>query len=687
MQLKIKLFILTILTSLAGFTQTSKIQQIEGFVINAKTLEPIPFANIGILQTEIGTLSNEDGSFSIKIPEKYHDKHLLFSSIGYQKSSIQINSIKPSKSQTIMLKELPVRLEEITVTTEKFKKQKEIFGNGKSLLLNGVLKGDSVNAGAALALLIDKRKYPDLTYIQHASLHIAINLMPRFKMRMRLMEIDSANGLKPGDDIIYEQLIEESSIKKGWLDFSIPASLQIEQDAFYLVFEWILTRKERVMIDELYAEYYELYPDKVRYDTILIDGEEIVSRIIPRAISGTYLGVTSTKGDRSKYVCYERGNSFGEWKRSSDILSARIEFTNYPAEQNQKEDQATVLSVTESITQWAESFNEEQQIPGFQLAVAKDDNLIYSGAFGLSDQDAGINATSTTQFRIASISKPLTSAGVMKLVSQNKLDLNQTVRHYFPEFPEKKYPITIGQLLGHLGGLRDYYGISWEDELFIQEHYANTREAVSLFKNDTLVAEPGTAFVYSPFGYVLLGAVIEKVTGQSYLQYMQNEIWKPLDMNLTYGDIADSTMANKSKFYFFSGDEAPHYDMSYKYPSGGIVSTSEDLVRFGSALLAGSLLDASFIEQTFTEQSTASGEYTGYGLGWYIGKDANDRRIWYHAGESPEASSMLLMYPEQKLVIALLANAPIISDSEDGFSESLQNLVEIMLSRENNDKS
>ncbi|MEO9870043.1 serine hydrolase [Ekhidna sp.] len=673
-----KILVLIIFISLETQAQKHKEFSVEGFILNAQTSAPIPYANIGILNTEIGTLSNEDGSFSIRILAKYTDQNIIFSSIGYEQKSITVNDIDLSKPLKILLKELVGKLEEVVVTSEKFEKQKEVFGNGKSLLLNGLTKGDTLYAGAAAALLIDKHQYPDLTYIQEASLYIARNKMPSFKVRMRLMAVDSTNGLKPGDDILFEQVVIQSSIKKGWLKFPLEKVHQIENDAFYLMFEWILNKEDRKYIHDVYEEYFNAYPENIRYDTTIVDGEVIMTNVLPRALAGTFFGITSSTKDLNSFLCYSRNHSFGEWDRLAHTLSAKIKIANYPLEPNSIERKTRELSITDSITQWAESFREEQNIPGLQLAVMKNDSLMYSNAFGYSDQLNKVKANPTTQFRIASVSKTLTSAGIMKLVSEGKVDLDESVREYVPTFPQKKYPIKVRQLLSHLGGIRDYYGVSWKDELFIQEHYNSSNEAISIFSNDSLVAEPGTQFVYSSFGYTLLGAIIESASDQSYLDYMSNEIWRPLKMSFTYGDIADSTMNDKSKFYFLTGEEASPYDLSYIYPSGGLVSTSEDLVKFGSMLLNGKLLDESSLDQTFNTQYTSKDEPTGYGLGWYLGKDSNDTKAWYHAGELPSSGSFVVIYPEHNLVITLLANSPIISEADDGFSDEIQRLGEII---------
>jgi len=671
-------FLFSLAVSIFQFNYSIGQITINGKVFNHQTQEAIPYANIGILDTEIGTLSNEDGSFSIKMPAKYENRNLLFSSIGYEKKSISINSINTSSPLQVSLTELILELDEVIILSEKFKKRKVVLGNGKSLLLHGIILMDSIYSGSAVALLIDKSQYPTFAYIQRASLHIAKNLMPSFKVRIRLLAVDSLNGQKPGDDIISEQIIEESTMKKGWLNFLFPSSHQLKQDSFFLTFEWILNKADRKYIGNAYEEYMNLYPDRVDYDTTTIDGEEVIHTRINHVVAGTIFGTTPSQKDRNNFVTYSRYSSFGKWERSSSTLSAKIEIANYRLDTASVNNISQDYQITDYIDQWAKAFKEEQNIPGLQLAVMKDDSLVYSKAFGYSDKIKKVKANTNTQFRIASVSKTLTSAGLMKLEEQGKVDLDNTVHHYVPSFPQKKQPITVRQLMGHLGGIRDYYGKSWEEEIFIQEHYNNSTEAISMFKNNTLVAEPGSQFIYTPFGFILLGAVIESASNRSYLEYMSKEIWGPLQMNFTFGDITDSTMIHKSNFYFFTGEEAIPYDLSYSYPSGGLVSTSEDLVNFGSALLEGKLLENAQLEKTFETQYTSNGEATGYGLGWYIGEDLNGNKVWYHAGELPSTGSMLLIYPEYKIVIALLANSPIISNTDDGFSSEIQGLGEII---------
>ena len=652
---------------------------ISGRVVDAEG-KPVPYANIGILDTGTGTISNEDGSFAINIPPSQAKEKLFFSAVGYNRKAIPLTSLQGGKAVTIQLTEKVTELKTVMVTGKRGKKKSITLGHRKSLLLSGQLYFDTISAGSAMALLIDNRKFPEYTFAEKASLWIAKNKSPQFKVRLRFLEVDSAHHNQPGKDIFDESIVLTSDIGKGWLEFDLSSyRYRINSPSFYLMFEWILEDKDRRYIAGQYAEYKKLHPDRVSYDTVVVDGERVPIAQVNTVVAGTVFGVTTSKSSLKNNTCFYRTNSFGEWKRAAGVLSAKVVMSNHPPD---GEFTPPIKLCPDSplvcdIRSWAEDLMEENALPGMQLSVSKKGKLVFSEGFGYADVQNKKPVTTQTQFRIASVSKTMTSAALMKLVAANKLDLDAPVQHYVPSFPEKKFTITTRQLAGHLSGIRDYYGLSWE-ELFGNAHYATSKEALSIFKHDTLEAKPGSQFIYSPFGYILAGAVIEGASGQSYLGYMSTHIWKPLSMLNTYGDIADSLMENKSKFYHLSGEEAKPYDLSYGYPSGGLISTTEDLVKFGNDLLSGDLLDERLKEQLFETQYTTKGAPTHYGLGWYLGQDTNGHKVWYHAGELPSSGSMLMLYPDDAIVVSILANTPILSDTAGGFSSAMQKVGELV---------
>jgi len=668
---------------LTFFIHNSGICQINvsGKITNFRNDQPIAYANIGILNTEVGTLSNSDGTFSITIPEKYKEQSLIFSSIGFTKKKVSIQKLRKSEYLNIVLDENIIELNTVSISAKRVKKEKVKLGNGKSLLLSGQLYMDTATAGSAMALLIDKKNYPDLTYIKNVSLYIAKNKFPTFKIRLRFLEVDSLNGNIPGKDIIQEQIITTSTITKGWLAMELPKSYRIENPSFYIMFEWILEQRDRQLIADRYNEYFEKYPDRVSYDTVIVDGERIASSPkISVVLAGTIFGTTNSKSSLEKYQCYYRTNSFGAWKKSTGVLSAKIEMSNYLPDDSEKINikPCGEKDLSCQINNWAEKFRENQAFPGFQIAVNKADKLIFSKGYGYASLTPKNVMTPQTQLRIASVSKTMTSAALLKLSEDNLIDLDAAVQTYVPSFPKKEYPITVRQLAGHLGGIKNYNGKSW-DEIFIQKHYPTLTAATSLFKEAPLAVKPGTKFRYSSYGYMLLGAVIENVSGKSYLDYLNSNFWKPLNMLSTYGDISDSVMINKSKFYYLSGEEAIPYNLSYSYSTGGLLSTSEDLVKFASALISeNKLLRKDLKESLFTTQFTDNNIATNYGLGWYLTKDKLGQEIYYHTGELPSSGSIIFIHPKTETTIAILANAPIVFGEENGLLLKVQELLEML---------
>jgi CubicO group peptidase (beta-lactamase class C family) len=268
-----------------------------------------------------------------------------------------------------------------------------------------------------------------------------------------------------------------------------------------------------------------------------------------------------------------------------------------------------------------------------------------------------VPVTRTTQFRIGSVSKPLTAAALGLLVEAGKLDLDAPVQRYVPDFPVKRYPITTRELAGHLAGIRHYQG----DEFLLNRHYATVHEALAIFANDSLLFEPGTRFSYSSYGWNLVSAVIEGAAQEDFLTYMSRNVLRPLGLTHTAPDRSDSLIPDLTRFYdrdSVSGafTVAPTVDVSDKWAGGGFVSTAEDLVRFGSALLRPGFLRAETLDLLFTSQRTRDGKPTGYGVGWFIQTDSLGHRWVFHGGGAVGGTTAFGVDRDSHLVIAITSN-------------------------------
>ncbi|HEY3279136.1 MAG TPA: serine hydrolase domain-containing protein [Gemmatimonadales bacterium] len=298
-------------------------------------------------------------------------------------------------------------------------------------------------------------------------------------------------------------------------------------------------------------------------------------------------------------------------------------------------------------------------IPGFALAVAVDGQVVWSEAFGYADLDAKRSATPATQFRIGSVSKPLTATAVAQLYEAGKLDLDAPVQRYVPTFPDKGAPITTRLVGGHLAGIRHYRG----DEFVMNRSFATVTEGLSIFANDSLLSPPGTRYSYSTYGFNLLSAVVEGASREEFLSYMQRHVFGPLHMASTAPDKNDSLIPNRTRFYERRGrlagggfTVAPTVDNSYKWAGGGFISTAEDLVRFGSAFLTPGFLKAGTLDLLFTAQHTTSGQATPYGIGWFVGTDTLGHHYVYHGGGSVGGTTAFGVDRDSHVVFALVTN-------------------------------
>ena len=302
------------------------------------------------------------------------------------------------------------------------------------------------------------------------------------------------------------------------------------------------------------------------------------------------------------------------------------------------------------------AFVDSVGVPGVSVAVGVGDQIIWAEGFGYADLEQGVSVRTTTRFRIGSISKPLTAAAVGLLVEQGLLDLDAPVQRYVPEFPEKRYPITTRQLAGHVAGIRHYRGV----EFLSTRRYSTVLDGLEIFADDTLLFEPGTEYSYSSYGWNLISAVVEGAAGEPFLEYMREQVFAPLGMRHTVADHTDSLISQRTRFYVAGLEggvlNAPYADNSYKWAGGGFLSTAEDLVTFALVHLGDDFLKPSTVELLWTSQRTASGEETGYGIGWSTGLDEHGRRVVSHGGGSVGGTSMLLLYPEEKVVVVTLSN-------------------------------
>lgn len=307
---------------------------------------------------------------------------------------------------------------------------------------------------------------------------------------------------------------------------------------------------------------------------------------------------------------------------------------------------------------------EVDRIPGLTVGILKG-NTLWAKGFGYSDIENKIPMKENSSFRLASVTKPMTAVAILQLAEKGKLNLDDEVQKYVPYFPKKSYPVTIRYLLGHLGGIPHYKSY---EELHIKTP-KDTREAIEIFANYDLVAEPGTLYHYSSYGYNLLGAVIEGVSKMSYGKYMEENIWKPLGMNSTCMDSPDEIIPNRVKGYRILEGEIKNsefVDMRSRFAGGGTRSTVVDLLKFVKGLKENKIISKESLDKMFTSMTTKGGELTGYGYGWFV-RPINGHFLVYHTGSQQETRTFLVYLPRKDIAVSFACNLEGVNPSLYGF--------------------
>jgi CubicO group peptidase (beta-lactamase class C family) len=293
------------------------------------------------------------------------------------------------------------------------------------------------------------------------------------------------------------------------------------------------------------------------------------------------------------------------------------------------------------------------------VLVEKNGEVLFSGAYGLADRDKKIPNTLDTRFRIGSMNKMFTAVAVLQLAETGKIKLTDPLGKYITDYPNQEIAtkVTIHQLLTHTGGTGDIFGPEFDTH---RKELRTLNDYVTLYGKRGPQFEPGSRWRYSNYGMVLLGVVIERVTGQSYYDYVRDHIYIPAAMTSSGSLPEDQVVPGRSIGYMRSpgGDGwVPNTDtLPYRGTSaGGGYSTVGDLVRFANALLGHKLLNAGSTQLLITGkvEAGAGGKYA-YGFEDERDKDGNG---WVgHGGGAPGMNGDLRIYPKSGYIVAVLAN-------------------------------
>ena len=301
---------------------------------------------------------------------------------------------------------------------------------------------------------------------------------------------------------------------------------------------------------------------------------------------------------------------------------------------------------------------------GLSVSIGASGRIVYSEGFGFADLEDSVPVTRRTRFTVASITKSFTGVALLLAAGRGTIDLDAPIQRYVPAFPEKPgAPITPRMLAAHLAGIRHWRN-ERTPELYAR-HFDNIEDILTLFANDSLVAPPGTAYNYSSYGYDLLGAALQRATGKAYQRVIADDLLGPLGLHDTRFDDVREVIPHRARHYTFydlttfadltQPMRVPDWDYSHNMAAGDILTTADDMVRFGDALTRPGLLTPSLLGLLYTRPRVGAIAST-VSFGFFVDSIAGGRRRIHNTGSNAGVQAGLYVYPDQRLVIAVISN-------------------------------
>jgi CubicO group peptidase (beta-lactamase class C family) len=309
-----------------------------------------------------------------------------------------------------------------------------------------------------------------------------------------------------------------------------------------------------------------------------------------------------------------------------------------------------------AFEQFVQEQMQKDKIPGLTIGFFKDD-YTWVKAFGYADVENKIPARPESAYRLASITKTFTGAAIIQLVEKGKMSLDAEIQTYLPSYPKQKWPVTVRQLLVHLGGGQTGSGIGPE--------YVTPREVVGRIARYPIQNEPGVKFDYQTSGYNLLGAAIEEVTGKPLGEYLRESIWGPLGMSDTRMDSVRELIPNRVRGYEFVNGairNARFIDVSSRFGGGGALGTVPDLLKWARSVDSGVIMSKESTDLMYSPVANKGGRYVGladgswyYTAGWLVFPINGQMAIWNDGGQIG-TNTALLRVPSRNLAIAFACN-------------------------------
>lgn len=296
--------------------------------------------------------------------------------------------------------------------------------------------------------------------------------------------------------------------------------------------------------------------------------------------------------------------------------------------------------------------------PGGAVLLARNGKTIFRKAYGLADLERKVRLTPEMPLRIGSVTKQLTAAAIFLLIDEGKLALDDEITKFLPDYPVKGRRITIHHLLTHSSGIPSYTDILVEPSTLTLDK--TVREIIDDFKDEPLFFEPGDAIRYSNSNYVLLGAIIEKVSGVGYADFMAKRVFEPLGMESTALEGHERNGRRRVEGYQRGlskpFEKAQPISMTQVYSAGALISTVDDLARWGAAVDGRRFLGAESWKRMFRPVVLNNGEVTKACPGWFVERFAFEREVYAHAGGISGFASFVYWVPQDRVFAVVLLN-------------------------------
>ncbi len=295
--------------------------------------------------------------------------------------------------------------------------------------------------------------------------------------------------------------------------------------------------------------------------------------------------------------------------------------------------------------------------PGATALIAKDGKVIYRKAFGMANLELGVPMKPENVFEIGSITKQFTAVSILMLEEQGKLNIEDEITKFIPDYPTHGKKITIHELLNHTSGIKSYTDLPDLRDLARKD--LEPLELIDVFKDEPMDFDPGTEYRYNNSGYILLGYIIEKVSGMSYADFVQKNIFDKVGMTSSYYGSKTTLIPNRASGYMPSENgyrNADYLSMTLPYAAGSIMSTVDDLLKWQNAITANELISEASKKKAHTGYDLTSGDPIYYGYGWSV-DEINDVPTIEHGGGIFGYTTYGIYIPGEEVYVAVLTNS------------------------------